>query len=246
VSVITLTMLAASMILGYKLKSLGTKPITPSAPQSKPLAQADPLAGITPVLSCKLNFIVSTASPTPPSSTPTVTPSGTVTPLPTGTVVPGGSYCDLLTANPNSGALPLTVRFTGKGYDTTKIKGYRFTFGDGEKMEYMGNFNSLHIQEAQYIYTKVGTFTARLEILDAGDHYRTREECRKIITVTKSGLPSPTISPPQLTGTVAPKPTKPPPTPTEIQLPVAGIKIPTLGGILAGIFLVAIGLAIVF
>ncbi|PIQ70467.1 hypothetical protein COV89_00315, partial [Candidatus Shapirobacteria bacterium CG11_big_fil_rev_8_21_14_0_20_40_12] len=65
-----------------------------------------------------------TATPIPPTSTPSSTPFPTSTPAP-----PGEPYCDYLTASPVSGNVVLTVSFSGKGYDKTRIKGYRFTFG---------------------------------------------------------------------------------------------------------------------
>ncbi len=74
-----------------------------------------------------------------------------------------------------------------------------------------------------------------LEILDNGDYWKTRDECKVTITVTQKLASKPT--------TVVPSNE---PTPTEVQLPSAGIKIPTLGAIIAGFLLISIGLAFVF
>lgn len=175
-------------------------------------------------------------SPTPTVTinlTPTPTPTEGVTPTPTGTPVPGESGCDYLSADKTSGNLPLSVTFKGKGSDTNKLKGYRFTFGDGENKELLGSFLSSHVQEVSHTYTKSGTFQVVLEILDNGDHWKTRNECK--LTITTTGQPSPT-----------PSRTTEGPTPTEIVLPEAGLKIPTMGGLVFGFLLISLGIAFVF
>lgn len=75
-------------------------------------------------------------------------------------------------------------------------------------------------------------------------------------TSTPTSAPGPTATnQPGPTSTNAPAPTNTitttqktvsVPTPTEVQLPSAGIRIPTLGGIIAGFLLISIGLAFVF
>lgn len=75
-------------------------------------------------------------------------------------------------------------------------------------------------------------------------------------TLTPTSLPQPTATDqPGPTSTNAPVPTNTitvtqkivsEPTPTEAQLPSAGIKLPTLFGIIAGFLLISIGLAFVF
>lgn len=200
-------------------------------------------------------------SPTPtavnPSLTPTTTPVvPTITPIPTATVlptstppvptttlIPGQSYCNYLQADKTSGAIPLTINFRGNGVDTTRVKGFRFSFGDGEKWETLGSYTSSHVQEASHNYTKAGTYIAVLEILDNGDRWRTRDECRSTIIVSTRQLPSPT-SPPVATST--PRLIAKAPTPTEVILPKAGIEFPTLGSILTGLLLISIGLMVIF
>jgi len=166
-------------------------------------------------------------------------------PTPTPTSIPGPSgesYCDYLFADPANGSGPLTVQFSGKGYDTARIKGFRFTFGDGEKKEVLNvSYSSSHIEAVSHTYNNNGIYKAVLEILDDGDHWKTRSECEKTITVSgKVTYPTPTPKP-----TTVARVTQEP-VPTEVQLPVAGIKIPTLGGIIAGFLLISLGIALVF
>jgi len=175
-----------------------------------------------------------TTTPTPgPSNTPTPEPSATPTPEP-----PGQSYCDYLRATPISGQVPLTVNFTGKGHDTEKVKGYRFTFGDGEKEEFLESFTSDHLQTASHTYDDSGTFTAKLEILDNGDHWRTTDQCKAMVTVTGGVTVAPTRTA-QVNPTTVPQP-------TEVLLPEAGIKLPALGGMILGFLPISPGVVLVF
>jgi len=280
----TVILAVLSAIIAIKIYKLGTRPVVPSVPESKPAAVV-PLPTLPPSLpptSCVLRFgiptpsqvvtptatvtptstVAPTASVTPPGPTSTATPTftptltstpsptatatpppeptATNTPEPTSTTVPGQSYCDYLRASVSSGSVPLTVRFYGKGYDSTRIKGFRFSFGDGGKEEFLGSFAADYIQEVEHLYQKSGIFIAKLEILDNGDHWRTRGECELSITV--SGLAVGPTNTPRPTST--PKPAVP--TPTEMVLPEAGIKIPTLGGIIMGFLLISLGVALVF
>lgn len=162
-----------------------------------------------------------------PSPTPTPTPEPTSTPMP-------GPYCSYLHADPTGGPVPLTVDFEGKGYDPTRVKGFRFAFGDGEKKEVFGSFTTSHIETVEHTYATVGTYKAKLEVMDDGDHWLTRNECEVTVQVTGKTTTTPSVSVTKAA------------TPTEAELPVAGIKIPTLGGIMAGFLLIAIGAALVF
>jgi hypothetical protein len=70
--------------------------------------------------------------------------------------------------------------------------------------------------------------------MDDGDHWKTRPECEVTVKVTTEGT------------TVTPTEIAEEPAPTETTLPVAGLKIPTLGGIIAGFLLISLGAALVF
>ena len=181
------------------------------APGSEP-----PLSTLETVDDCEITFQLRGV----PSSTPTPTPTGAP-----------GSMCEYLQADKTSGSAPLAVNFEGKGFDPTRVKGFRFTFGDGDKKEVFGSFSSDHIEKISHTYSGTNTYKAKLEILDDGDHWKTRPECEVTIKTTGEG-PTPT----EVSQA----------TPTEPTLPVAGLKIPTLAGILAGFLLISLGAALVF
>ncbi len=240
----TIILAALSVITAIRIKNLGTRPVAPNAPESKPKAEGILPDDLIPAPACKLTFETTGVTPsvTPivsvtPEPTVTTTPGPTNTPPPGPTnTPPAGPYCDYLHADQTKGAAPLTVDFEGKGYEVTRVKGFRFTFGDGEKKEFFGSFSSSHVQEVSHTYTAVGKYKAVLEIMDDGDHWHSRPECEIAIEATGKGA------------TVTPGPTKivKEPSPTEVTLPVAGLKIPTLGGIIAGFLLISLGAALVF
>lgn len=252
--VTTLVLAAIAIATAWKLYQKGSKPVAPSAPASKPKAAASTVAddlpdNITPAPGCRLSNPAPTQTTTPtPTNTPTPnttpiptnTPTPLNTPLPTSTPGPAGeSYCDYLHVNPSSGNAPLSVHFSGKGYDSTRIKGYRFVFGDGEQKEFLGSFTSNQVMETDHTYGSPGNYSAYLEILDNGDHWRTRNECKATITVSAPSSPNvvKTSTPTKPVSTSALSS----PTPTEAKLPNAGIKIPTLTGMLSGLLLLFIG-----
>ena len=85
----------------------------------------------------------------------------------------------------------------------------------------------------------------------------TTDACRKtfLVALAPTATPTPTGTlTPTPTGTLTPTPTSTPKpgvttaqaTPTEVQLPAAGLKLPTLGGILAGFLLISLGIALIF
>jgi hypothetical protein len=240
VGIILLTVILAvlSVVTALRIKEMGTRPVAPSVPESKPEAvDVGPPDGLTPATICQKSLSVTeeiTGTPTPtttttPTPTVTGTPTPTTTPSPTPTGGPS-SMCEYLHADKTSGSPPLTVNFEGKGFDPTRVKGFRFTFGDGEKKEVFGSFTSDHIEKVSHTYAQTSTYKAKLEILDDGDHWKTRPECE--VTVKTGEGPTATE--------VAEA------TPTETTLPVAGLKIPTLAGILAGFLLISLGAALVF
>jgi hypothetical protein len=250
----TVVLAVLSVLTAIRIKNLGTRPVAPNAPESKPAAvqTVPPDDAIPEVGACKKTFTIAseptatpTLTPTPgPSATPTPGPTSTPTPKPTNTPTPGptstpapGSMCEYLQANKAGGPAPLVVKFSGKGYDPVRVKGFRFYFGDGGKKEFFGSFTSSQVQEVEHTYQSTGSYKAYLEIMDDGDHWKTRPECEATVTVSGEGTPYPTV-----TKTVTTKA----PTPTEMQLPTAGIKIPTLGGIIVGLLLVSFGAALVF
>jgi PKD repeat protein len=143
-----------------------------------------------------------TATPTP-TVTPTVTITPTVTPTPTTTptITPtpydeDESRCVGLSASPTEGTAPLTVKFTGSGYDKNgDIKEYEFDFGDdsGFQPKVWKTTDS----EAAHRYENPGTFVASLKVKDQGDQWRDgNDDCKKEIKVTDK---------PQVLAATAPK-----------------------------------------
>lgn len=144
-----------------------------------------------------------TNSPTPtgtltptPTGTLTPTPTATNTPTPTNTLTPapteilGSSYCVKLEVSITSGTVPLAVRFAGEGYDSAGgVKKYRFHFDDGTPS---AEINSSWVD---HVYQSSGDYYPWLEILDQGDHWRTRTECTVHVRVGST---------PQVLGTEAP------------------------------------------
>jgi hypothetical protein len=147
-------------------------------------------------------------TPTPtttPTLTPTVTPTTTVTPTvtPTPTITPtphhhddDESRCVGLSASPTEGTAPLTVKFTGSGYDKNgDIKEYEFDFGDAS--DWQPQVWKTTDSEAGHRYMNPGTFTASLKVKDQDDQWRNgNDDCKKEIKVT---------SKPQVLAASAPK-----------------------------------------
>lgn len=124
------------------------------------------------------------AQPTPtpsPTVTPTVTPSPTATPTP----IPDDDKprCVGLSASPTEGSAPLTVRFTGSGFDKNgPILEYEFDFGDAS-----GNQSQVWRQkesEAAHRYENPGSYIASLKVKDQGGTWRDgNDDCKVTITV---------------------------------------------------------------
>lgn len=99
-----------------------------------------------------------TASPTPtPTATPTATPTPTTSPT---------SRCVDLDSSTGGGTTPLTVTFTGSGFDSAgSIQEYEFNFGDasdGQQQLVRTTSN-----QASHRYVNSGTFIASLLVKDS-------------------------------------------------------------------------------
>jgi len=103
-----------------------------------------------------------------------------VRPGTSGNQVPSASA----SANPTSGAAPLTVSFTGSGSDPDgSIAAYAWDL-DGD-----GAFDDSSTQNPSFEYTLAGTYTARLRVTDNGGAYGFSGP--QVITVTGSGAANP-------------------------------------------------------
>jgi len=131
-------------------------------------------------------FLCSEPTPTPtPTETPTPTPTPTETPTPTPT--PGDepeSRCSGLSASPSEGTAPLTVRFTGSGYDEDgEIKLYKFDFGDASDGQ--SQVWEQEESEAHHRYMDEGAYFASLHIKDSRGNWRNgNDDCKVEINVT--------------------------------------------------------------
>ena len=153
-----------------------------------------------------------------PSPTPTLTPTPTITSTPTPTVTPTPKpdddkpRCVGLSASPTEGNAPLTVRFTGSGFDKNgPILEYEFDFGDAS-----GNQPQVWRQkesEAAHKYEYPGTYIASLKVKDQGGTWRDgNDDCKVTITVKST--------PKVLSTSIAD------------ELPSAGVSVLALAGIL--------------
>jgi hypothetical protein len=121
--------------------------------------------------------------------TPTVTPTLTPSPSPTPTVTPTpgpapeNPRCVGLSASPSEGSAPLTVVFTGSGFDKNgPILEYEFDFGDASGFQ--PQIWKQKESEASHRYEKAGTYIASLKVKDQGGVWRDgNDDCRKTITV---------------------------------------------------------------
>ncbi|OGM19478.1 hypothetical protein A2685_00710 [Candidatus Woesebacteria bacterium RIFCSPHIGHO2_01_FULL_37_10] len=153
-------------------------------------------------------------SPTP-TLTPTQSPTPTLTPTPTLSPTPGpepeNPKCVGLSASPKEGTAPLTVKFTGSGFDKNgPILEYEFNFGDAS-----GGQSQVWKQkesEAAHRYDSSGEFIASLKVKDQGGTWRDgNDDCKVRIKVN---------SQPQVLGKATPE-----------KLPEAGASVAFFGSI---------------
>jgi hypothetical protein len=130
-----------------------------------------------------------TPTPTPiPTATPTPEPTATPTATPTPPPDDDTPRCVGLSASPTEGSAPLTVRFTGSGFDKNgPILEYEFDFGDAS-----GNQHQVWRQkesEAAHRYEHPGTFIASLKVKDQGGTWRDgSDNCKVTITVKSTPM----------------------------------------------------------
>ena len=125
----------------------------------------------------------------PPAASVPGTGTGTGT-GPTTTLAPGMqalylSECVIMEANPTEGNVPLTVSFTGAGYDPYgPISSYRFNFGDKSSDSIIEGEDYF----TDHIYQKPGNYIAILTVRDSKGNWRTSDKCNVDITITGSGI----------------------------------------------------------
>ncbi|OGM29031.1 hypothetical protein A2962_04540 [Candidatus Woesebacteria bacterium RIFCSPLOWO2_01_FULL_39_61] len=134
------------------------------------------------------NFSCVQPTPTPtPTTIPTITPTPTTTFVPTATPTPGPepeqARCTGLSVSPQEGTAPLTVRFTGSGFDKNgPILEYEFDFGDSSGFQ--PQVWKQKEPEAAHRYENPGTFVATVKVKDQAGIWRDgNSDCKKTITV---------------------------------------------------------------
>ncbi len=136
----------------------------------------------------------STTPTATPSTTPTTTPTPTITPTPTN--APPG--CNGISANPGSGAKPLTVNFSCAGYDPNNdITAVEFGFGNDQKRlveKNVGQFGSI---TTSYTYDKAGSYNVTCRVRDNNMTFSDYPGyCTYTVVVTENSLtPTPQRSP---------------------------------------------------
>ncbi len=129
------------------------------------------------------NVPFSCSEPTPtitPTPTPTLTPTPTITPTPH---EEEESRCVGLSASPSDGTAPLTVKFTGSGFDKNgEIKEYEFDFGDASGFQ--PQVWKQESSEAAHRYENPGSYVASLKVKDQAGIWRDgNDDCKVRIEV---------------------------------------------------------------
>jgi hypothetical protein len=144
-----------------------------------------------------LNSTYDCSEPTPtPTVTPSATPTATPSPTPTATATPTPTptddgddepRCTGLSANPDSGSSPLTVRFNASGFDPNgDILEYEFDFGDSSGFQ--PKVWKTEDSEAAHRYENSGSYIATVRVKDQGGRWRGgNDECR--IEINVDGTP---------------------------------------------------------
>lgn len=135
-----------------------------------------------------------TLTPTP-TATPTITPTLTVTPTPH---EEESARCVGISASPTEGSAPLTVHFTGSGFDKNgSILEYEFDFGDASGFQ-----SQVWRQKesgAAHRYENAGTYIASLRVKDQGGTWRNgSDDCKVTIKVGSTPMVLSTSVPDEL------------------------------------------------
>lgn len=97
------------------------------------------------------------------------------------------SSCVELSSQPSEGTIPLTVQFTGAGYDPYgAISEYKFDFADTSD----GQPRTIAQEDysATHTYGNPGTYNVTLQIQDSKGIWRTGDSCKEVITLSGSGV----------------------------------------------------------
>jgi LPXTG-motif cell wall-anchored protein len=132
-----------------------------------------------------INVYWEKVTPSTASAPGTTTGTGAVATLAPGMQNLYLSECVILEANPIEGNAPLTVSFTGAGYDPYgPMTSYRFNFQDKSSDSIIegGDYFTDHI------YQKPGNYVATLAVKDSKGNWRSSDKCKVAIKITGSGI----------------------------------------------------------
>lgn len=150
--------------------------------------------------------------------------------------------CSGLSTIPLTGPAPLTVSLTPQGSDTDgRITAFDFVFGDGTKQTVNIATASASSVSIAHVYQNAGSYKATASARDnSGNVSVATASCQTTIAVTNSSSATTSAQlKAQPNKTVSP-------TPTPVTLPQAGISLPMVGFISAGLLLLTFGLLLAF
>lgn len=228
VVIATLALAIIAIVTAIRIQQIGTQPVAPSIPKSKPEAQ-----GVIPTpgagSDCRKTYQIAqgptlTPTPTPtsgPSATPT--PTGALTPTPTGTL----SCTDLhILGGTTSRPIGQQIEFECQGVPTAQIKNCRFRFGDGSAEAFDVDCKVSHS------YASVGSYKTSCEVQDEGGFWRASSACEDTLQVVSGPTNTPGAQ-----GSASPIPTV-----SQQQLPQAGGFGQTIGVVVIGLASIVLGL----
>lgn len=250
IGIIVLALVA--VVTAWKLKT--TKPVAPTVPQAQPKAANS---------ACKLSFSVNPITPTPtgvisptPSKilTPTLTPTGSITPsstptttqTPTPTLTPSLSPSPSPTSKPIPTPTPLLGCYRECSSDNDCEGTLRCQSISGVKrcvnLTCPGESDCICNKNCWEICGQDRECPESLRCRAVDDTYRcVNQTCEREQDCDCAILtPTPTSKLVVVIGSPTSQPTGP--TPTPIELPPAGISLPTLGAIAGGIILTLVSL----
>lgn len=146
--------------------------------------------------------------------------------------------CSSLSAIPLTGPAPLTVSLTGTGSDGDgQVTAFEFTFGDGTRE----TVNKVGSATTSHVYQAAGSYTASLRVQDNDRVFSASSSlCR--VTINVSTGSSATTS-----AQLKAQPTRAAtPIPTKVALPEAGVSLPMVGFVTAGLVMLTFGLLLAF
>lgn len=217
----TLVLSIIAVVTAIRLQQIGTQPVAPSVPKSKPKAQE--------TNQCQKSWTIAEG----PSSTPT--PTGTLTPTPTPTPGPsatpgGGLACTSIDLpGGTSRTQGENIRFLCHGSTDSSVTQCRFRFGDGSVETFSDSCNVLHS------YASTGSYNISCEVKDSGGNWHAASSCAGQLEIVSGPTSTPTP------GSGTPVPTAVPTVPQQ-QLPSAGGIGQTIGVIVGGVGVILLGL----